>query len=48
MGYSHYYIDGDVLRNGYIPILMVDTKTNKYYEIKYGGKQEINKQYENV
>ena len=40
-GFSHYYIDGDVLRNGYIPILMVDTKTNKYYEIKDGGKQEI-------
>lgn len=40
-GYSHYYIDGDVLKNGYIPILMVDTKTNKYYEITESGKQEI-------
>lgn len=40
-GFSHYYIDGDVLKNGYIPILMVDTKTNKYYEITDNGKSEI-------
>ena len=40
-GYSHYYIDGNVLGNGYIPILMVDTKTNKYYEITDYGKHEI-------
>lgn len=42
-GCSHYYIDGDVLKNGYIPILMYDTNENKYYEITNNGKQEINK-----
>lgn len=40
-GESHYYIDGDVLRNGYITILMYDTKINKYYEVTENGIMEI-------
>ena len=40
-GCSHYYIDGDVLKNGYITILMYDTNENKYYEITNNGKQEL-------
>ena len=36
-GESHYYIDGDVLESGVIPIIMVDTETNKYYRVTEGG-----------
>ena len=33
-GKSHYYIDGSVLRSGVIPVIMVDTDTNKYYRVE--------------
>lgn len=37
-GESHYYIDGTVLDSGVIPVLMVDTKTDKYYQVTEAGK----------
>ena len=36
-GQSHYYIDGNVLSTGFIPVLMVDTETNKYYRVTESG-----------
>lgn len=36
-GESHYYIDGTVLDSGVIPVLMVDTKTDKYYRVTESG-----------
>ena len=36
-GESHYYIDGTVLDSGVIPVLMVDTETNKYYKVTDAG-----------
>ncbi|QSX04780.1 metallophosphoesterase [Sedimentibacter sp. zth1] len=36
-GESHYYIDGTVLESGVIPILMVDTETDKYYRVTENG-----------
>ena len=36
-GKSHYYIDGTVLDSGVIPVLMVDTETNKYYRVTEAG-----------
>lgn len=36
-GESHYYIDGTVLDSGVIPVLMVDTETNKYYRVTDTG-----------
>lgn len=33
-GESHYYIDGTVCISGRIPVIMVDTDTNKYYNVK--------------
>ena len=36
-GASHYYIDGSVLDTGVIPVLMVDTETDKYYRVTEGG-----------
>jgi serine/threonine protein phosphatase 1 len=36
-GESHYYIDGTVLDSGVIPVLMVDTETNKYYMVNEAG-----------
>lgn len=32
-GESHYYIDGSVTISGRIPIIAVDTKANKYYDV---------------
>ena len=32
-GESHYYIDGTVLDSGVIPVLMVDTITDEYYQV---------------
>lgn len=32
-GESHYYIDDDVPDSGIIPVLMVDTKADKYYKV---------------
>lgn len=37
-GESHYYIDGTVLDSGVIPVLMVDTETDKYYQVTEAGK----------
>ncbi|MGN0538195.1 MAG: metallophosphoesterase [Acutalibacteraceae bacterium] len=36
-GESHYYIDGTVLKSGIIPVLMVDTDTDKYYRVTETG-----------
>lgn len=36
-GESHYYIDGTVLDSGIIPVLMVDTETDKYYRVTESG-----------
>lgn len=40
-GLSHYYIDGDVLSNGNILILMVDTDTDTYYSVTENGYYEV-------
>ena len=40
-GESHYYIDGTVLDSGVIPVLMVDTETNKYYQVSESGAWPI-------
>lgn len=36
-GESHYYIDGSVCESGIIPVLMVDTDTDKYYRVTESG-----------
>ena len=36
-GASHYYIDGTVLLSGRIPVLMVDTETDRYYQVTESG-----------
>ena len=36
-GESHYYIDGTVLDSGLIPVLKLDTATNKYYRVTETG-----------
>lgn len=36
-GESHYYIDGTVLDSGMIPVLKVDTETDKYYRVTESG-----------
>lgn len=40
-GKSHYYIDGTVLDSGVIPVLMVDTERNMYYQVGEGGAWPI-------
>ncbi len=40
-GQSHYYIDGTVLDSGIIPILMVDTKKDKYYSVTEAGDRIV-------
>ena len=42
-GKSHYYIDGTVRKSGVIPILMVDTETDKYYRVTESGYWIIEK-----
>lgn len=37
-GDSHYYIDGTVLDSGVIPVLMVDTEKNEYYQVRETGE----------
>ncbi len=37
-GESHYYIDGTVLDSGVIPVLMVDTITDEYYQVTEEGQ----------
>ena len=36
-GESHYYIDGTVLESGIIPVIKVDTESNKYYRVTESG-----------
>ena len=36
-GESHYYIDGSTRVSGVIPILMVDTESNRYYRVTESG-----------
>lgn len=36
-GESHYYIDGTVLVSRVIPVLKVDTETNRYYRVTESG-----------
>jgi serine/threonine protein phosphatase 1 len=40
-GDSHYYIDGTVTKSGKIPVLMVDTETDKYYSVTQSGNLPI-------
>lgn len=42
-GYSHYFIDGDVLKNNYVPVLMYDTKDKKFYEVTNRGTKKLSK-----
>lgn len=37
-GQSHYYIDGTVLDSGVIPVLMVDTIADEYYQVTEAGQ----------
>lgn len=45
-GYSHYYIDGDVLISGRIPVLAVDIENDKYYGVDATGLYVIEPFYE--
>ena len=38
---SHYYIDGDVLKNGVVPVLMYDTDAKKFYEVTELENKEL-------
>lgn len=40
-GKSHYYIDGTVNKSGTIPVLLVDTEEDCYYEVRDGRKEEV-------
>lgn len=40
-GESHYYIDGTVLDSGIIPVLLVDTDEDKYYQVAETGNHLI-------
>ena len=40
-GCSHYYIDGDVLKNGVVPVLMYDTDAKKFYEVTELENKEL-------
>lgn len=40
-GEAHYYIDGTVLESGKIPVLMVDTEVDRYYQVTEKGCNEI-------
>lgn len=40
-GKSHYYIDGDVMSNGVILVLMVDTESDRYYRVMETGNRLI-------
>lgn len=37
-GESHYYIDGDTVSSGVVPVLMVDTERNQYYRVTESGE----------
>ena len=45
-GESHYYIDGTVIDSGVIPVLLVDTEEDKYYQVTEGGINLISPYYE--
>lgn len=45
-GASHYYIDGSVLESGTIPVIKIDTKTNKYYRVTETGVSLISPYFE--
>lgn len=45
-GESHYYIDGTVIDSGVIPVLLVDTEEDKYYQVTEGGNNLISPYYE--
>ena len=47
-GQSHYYIDGTVLDSGVIPVLMVDTETDEYFQVTEAGKWLITPYGEDV
>lgn len=40
-GESHYYIDGTVTVSGKIPVIAIDTKTDKYYSVTDSGMRII-------
>lgn len=40
-GESHYYIDGTVMDSGIIPVLLVDTDEDKYYQVTKNGNYLI-------
>ena len=40
-GASHYFIDGSVIESGYVNVLMVDTDTDRYYEVNAEGTDEV-------
>lgn len=40
-GQSHYYIDGTVLESGELPVLMIDTETDQYYQVRESGAWPI-------
>lgn len=40
-GESHYYIDGTVLDSGVIPVLKIDTDSNKFYQVTENGDTPI-------
>lgn len=40
-GASHYYIDGTVMMSKHVNVLMVDTETDRYYQVEEDGMTEI-------
>lgn len=40
-GQSHYYIDGSTPKSGKLPILLVDTDEDKYYQVADSGLEEV-------
>lgn len=42
-GASHYYIDGTVYSGGKLPLLMIDTDKDKYYQVTKDGMRVISK-----
>ena len=40
-GESHYYIDGTVLESGMIPVIQLDTETDKFYRMTETGRKPI-------
>lgn len=40
-GESHYYIDGTVLESGMIPVIQLDTETDKFYRMTETGRKPV-------